>query len=181
MSSESCFSFIQFVQQSIEKHINEKYRNILLNSSSGDSLEPPQKKTKNDATVPGINADKDEAGKFSNVLPDDSVIILLQKDNQTMKFFSNESSATNHESKCHSDEIISLQNSSQSCTQEVEAMKAKIQQLNGLYTELKHKQRDLQQQVALAHQIPDQREFTTYNGILIWKMTNFQAKMSKII
>ncbi len=80
-----------------------------------------------------------------------------------------------------SSDSIRLQSSIESLIQDFSSLKLSIQEQSAFLNGIKPNQEILQQDVASLKQRVDDMQYVSYDGTLIWKITNFREKMSKFI
>jgi FtsZ-binding cell division protein ZapB len=78
-----------------------------------------------------------------------------------------------------SSESIRMQTSIESLTQDFATLKLSVQEQSAFLDGIKPNQEILQQDVASLKQKVDDMQYVSYDGTLIWKITNFREKMSK--
>jgi hypothetical protein len=159
--------------------LNTQSRSFSSSSFYHDFTESIRKKEKNDSNAAEIGVNKNNNVMSSCVKPNNQVPATTNNNitSQSLKENQAPKSSNRHlvmkELKHHSNQIANLQNFAQRCVQGLEETKLNNQQLYCLYNKL-------QQQTVLLQQSLDGRECITYNGVLVWKIRNFEQTMSKI-
>jgi chromosome segregation ATPase len=79
-----------------------------------------------------------------------------------------------------SNDSIRLQTSIDALTQDFATLKLSIQEQDAFIEGLKPNQELLQQDIASLKQRVEDMQYVSYDGTLIWKITSFREKMSKL-
>jgi len=100
---------------------------------------------------------------------------------ETIDNLANEIQTLNDDTQRLSSESIRLQTSIESLAQDFATLKVSIQEQSAFLDGIRPNQEILQQDVASLKQRVDDMQYVSYDGTLIWKITNFREKMSKFI
>ncbi|CAF4740964.1 unnamed protein product, partial [Rotaria sp. Silwood2] len=107
----------------------------------------------------------------------DNVGTSMQEIYETLNIFASEIQTLNDDTQRLSSESIRLRSSIESVTQEFSSIKLNIQEQSSFLDSVKSNQEILQQDVASLKQKVDDMQYVSYDGTLIWKITNFHEKM----
>jgi chromosome segregation ATPase len=110
---------------------------------------------------------------------DENLSTQMQEIDETIDMLASGIQALNDDAQRLSSESIHLQTSIESLTQDFATLKLRLQEQNAFLDGIKPNQEILQQDVASLKQKVDDMQYVSYDGTLIWKITNFREKMSK--
>ncbi|CAF3876141.1 unnamed protein product, partial [Rotaria sordida] len=79
-----------------------------------------------------------------------------------------------------SNESLQIQVTIPTLTEELSKVKLSIEESNAFLEGVKHNQGILNQDLALLQEKINDFQYVSYDGTLVWKITNFQEKMSKL-
>jgi peptidoglycan hydrolase CwlO-like protein len=80
-----------------------------------------------------------------------------------------------------SSDLVRIQSAIEALTQETAALKVSIQEQGAILDGIRPNQEILQQDVASLKQKVDDMQNVSYDGTLLWKITNVHEKMSKFV
>ncbi|CAF3935322.1 unnamed protein product [Rotaria sp. Silwood1] len=83
----------------------------------------------------------------------------------------------NNDQQRLSNESLRIQVTIPTLTEEIPKLKLSIEESNAFLEGVKHNQDILNQDLASVHEKIDNLRYVSYDGILVWKITNFQEKM----
>ncbi len=110
---------------------------------------------------------------------DENVSTQMQEIYETINMLASGIQTLNDDTQRLSSDSIRLQTSIESLTQDFATLKLSVQEQNAFLDGIKPNQEILQQDVASLKQKVDDMQYVSYDGTLIWKITNFREKMSK--
>ncbi|CAF3064786.1 unnamed protein product [Rotaria sp. Silwood2] len=109
----------------------------------------------------------------------DNVGTSIQEIYETLNILASGIQTLNDDIQRLSSESIRLQSSIEFVTQEFSSIKLNIQEQSAFLDSVKSNQEILQQDVASLKQKVDDMQYVSYDGTLIWKITNFHEKMKR--
>ncbi len=131
-------------------------------------------------TVSGMDVDVAQGGASSVITTtNENMSTLVQEIYETINILADGIQTLNDDIQCLSSESIRLQTSIESLTQDFTTLKLSVQEQSAFLDGIKPNQEILQQDVASLKQRVDDMQYVSYDGTLIWKITNFREKMSK--
>ncbi|CAF0853293.1 unnamed protein product [Rotaria sordida] len=86
----------------------------------------------------------------------------------------------NNDQERLSNESLQIQVTIPTLTEELSKVKLSIEESNAFLEGVKHNQGILNQDLALLQEKINDFQYVSYDGTLVWKITNFQEKMSKL-
>ncbi len=110
---------------------------------------------------------------------DENLSTQMQEIYETINMLASGIQTLNDDTQRLSSDSIRLQTSIESLTQDFATLKLSVQEQNAFLDGIKPNQEILQQDVASLKQKVDDMQYVSYDGTLIWKITNFREKMSK--
>ncbi|CAF5059091.1 unnamed protein product, partial [Rotaria sp. Silwood1] len=110
-------------------------------------------------------------------ITNENISTQMQKIYDTLNILASGIQTLNDDTQRLSNESIRLQSSIESITQEFSSLKLSIQEQSSFLDGVKRNQEILQQDLASLKQKVDDMQYVSYDGTLIWKITNFHEKM----
>jgi predicted nucleic acid-binding Zn-ribbon protein len=127
-----------------------------------------------------MDVDMGQSGPSSTITTtDENVSTQMQEIYETINMLASGIQTLNDDTQRLSSDSIRLQTSIESLTQDFATLKLSVQEQNAFLDGIKPNQEILQQDVASLKQKVDDMQYVSYDGTLIWKITNFREKMSK--
>ncbi len=128
----------------------------------------------------GMDVDMGQSGPSSTITTmDENLSTQMQEIYETINMLASGIQTLNDDTQRLSSDSIRLQTSIESLTQDFATLKLSVQEQNAFLDGIKPNQEILQQDVASLKQKVDDMQYVSYDGTLIWKITNFREKMSK--
>ena len=109
----------------------------------------------------------------------ETISIEMQEVHETINVLAGGFQTLNDDVQRLSNESLRLQNSIESLTQDFSTLKLSVEEQTAFLDGIKPNQEILQQDVASLSQKIGDMQYVSYDGTLIWKITNFNEKMSK--
>ena len=132
--------------------------------------------------VSGMDVDMGQGGASSMMTTtNENITSQMQEIYETINILAGGIQTLNDDTQRLSSESVRLQSSIESITQEFASFKLSIQEQSAFLDGIKPNQEILQQDVASLKQKVDDMLSVSYDGTLIWKITSFHEKMSKLI
>ncbi|CAF4046078.1 unnamed protein product, partial [Rotaria sordida] len=131
----------------------------------------------NDQPERGSGMDVDTLPQ-TTILSSDNVNIQLQKVCQTIDILADGVSTLKGDTQRLSHELLDIRNAIDTWNRDFSALKITIQKERVYLDGLKTNQDVLNQDVASLKQKVDAMQFVSYDGTLLWKITNFSSKMA---
>ncbi len=130
--------------------------------------------------VSGMDVDMGHGGASSMVTTtNETISTQMQEIYETINVLAGGIQTLNDDTQRLSSESIRMQTSIESLTQDFATLKLSVQEQSAFLDGIKPNQEILQQDVASLKQKVDDMQYVSYDGTLIWKITNFREKMSK--
>ncbi|CAF4887169.1 unnamed protein product, partial [Rotaria sp. Silwood1] len=128
--------------------------------------------------VSGMDVDVGQGASSSiTTTTNENISTQMQEVYETLNILASGIQTLNDDTQRLSSESIRLQSSIESVTQEFSSLKLSIQEQSSFLDGVKPNQEILQQDVASLKQKVDDMQYVSYDGTLIWKITNFHEKM----
>jgi len=130
--------------------------------------------------VSGMDVDMGQGGASSMATTtNETISTQMQEIYETINVLAGGIQTLNDDTQRLSSESIRMQTSIESLTQDFATLKLSVQEQSAFLDGIKPNQEILQQDVASLKQKVDDMQYVSYDGTLIWKITNFREKMSK--
>ncbi|CAF3669380.1 unnamed protein product [Adineta steineri] len=109
---------------------------------------------------------------------DDDLKTKLQEIYETINMFANGFEILDDDSQRLSNEIVNINNTLTTSSKDMTTLKLSIEEENSFLNGQKLNHEILSQDVASLKQKVEDMQFTSYDGMFIWKITNFNEKMA---
>ncbi|CAF3433187.1 unnamed protein product [Rotaria sp. Silwood1] len=128
--------------------------------------------------VSGMDVDIGQGASSSiTTTTNENISTQMQEVYETLNILASGIQTLNDDPQRLSSESIRLQSLIESVTQEFSSLKLSIQEQSSFLDDVKPNQEKLQQDVVSLKQKVDDMQYVSYDGTLIWKITNFHEKM----
>ncbi|CAF4633097.1 unnamed protein product [Rotaria sp. Silwood1] len=137
-------------------------------------------RTTNDQHEQGSGTDVDvgqSAPSSITTTTNENVRPQMQEVYETINILTNETQTLSDHTQYLSSESIRLQSSTESVTQELSSLKLSIQERNSFLNDVKPNQNIVQENVTTLKPKTDSMQYVSYDGTLIWKITNFHENL----
>jgi TNF receptor-associated factor 2 len=174
LKSYGCLDSVYRVQLS-DHYLTDIHQKAIINvvTRSGYKVSNEQHEK-----VSGMDVDVAQGGASSVITTtNESMSTQVQEIYETINILASGIQTLNDDTQRLSSESIRLQTSIESLTQDFGTLKLSIQEQSAFLDGIKPNQEILQQDVASLKQRVDDMQYVSYDGTLIWKITNFREKM----
>jgi methyl-accepting chemotaxis protein len=160
-----------------DHYLTDIHQKAIINIVSRSGLKPLNKQYENVSTM---DVDVGQGGASSMITTaNENISTQMQEVYESINILASGIQALNDDTQRLSSDSILLKTSVESLTEDFASLKLSIQEQSAFLDGIKINQDILQQDVASLKQTVDDMQYVSYDGTLIWKITNFREKMGK--